>query len=236
MKKIAPRKFKVKITKGHHEAPTWEGQACHKDFFPLLFPHPGLLTFHNVTSNPTRQPFLLTSSSPHPLPLERCKVNISIGLQWPVSAALISTLLFESSIVPDLLAWFACLWIMAREPLSGLLPSTPFLLIWHSKHILYDSALQRAAAWNARPSVQHWLRFSIPVCVRHTCGNSPDAPPLFSGQRWVILKSGSYNFAVPEGPRIINHTATWPIGLQALLFLHLRDHSRLSLASPTYPS
>lgn len=106
-------------------------------FLPLA--HHRLLTFHHFTSNATGQPFLLTSYTLHPLPLERCKVNISIGLQWPVSAALIPTLLFESSIVPDLLAWFACLWIMAREPLSGLLPSTPFLLIWSSKHILYDS-------------------------------------------------------------------------------------------------
>lgn len=139
-KKTAPCKFKVKITKGHYESSTWEGQACRKDsFFSLPSPHPSLLTFHNFTSNATRQPFLLTSYSPHPLPLERCKVNISIGLQWPVSDALIPTLLFESSIVPDLLAWFACLWITAGQPLSGLLPSTPFLLIWSSKHILYDS-------------------------------------------------------------------------------------------------
>lgn len=81
--------------------------------------------------------FLFTSHSPHPLPLERCKVNISIGLQWPVSAALIPTLLFEGSIVPDLLPWFACLWIMAEEPQSGLLPSTHFSLswLWSSKHI-----------------------------------------------------------------------------------------------------
>lgn len=110
-----------------------------KIFFSLLFPHPSLLTFHNFTSDATGEPFLLTSYSLHPLPLERCKVNISIGLQWPVSAALIPALLFESSIVPDLLPWFACLWIMAREPLSGPLPSTPFLLIQSSKHILYDS-------------------------------------------------------------------------------------------------
>lgn len=72
----------------------------------------------------------------HPLPLERCKVNISIGLHWPVSAALIPTLLFEGSIVPDLLAWFACLWIMAKKPQAGLLPSThfTFLCVWNSKH------------------------------------------------------------------------------------------------------
>lgn len=102
---------------------TWEGQACHKAYTHTL------LTFHNFMSNATGQPFLLTSSTPHLLPLERCKVNISIGLQWPVSAALIPTLLFESSIVPDLLAWFACLWIMATESQSGLLPSTHFLLL-----------------------------------------------------------------------------------------------------------
>ena len=120
------RKFKVKITKGHYEASTVDDLR-----------RPGLshafsslssrLTFHNFTSNVSGQSFLFTSHSTHPLPLERCKVNISIGLQWPVSAALIPTLLFEGSIVPDLLAWFACLWIMAEKPESGLLPSTHFL-------------------------------------------------------------------------------------------------------------
>lgn len=54
-------------------------------------------------SNVSEQPFPFTSHFPHPLRLERCKVNISIGLQWPVSAALIPTLLVEGSIVPDLL-------------------------------------------------------------------------------------------------------------------------------------
>lgn len=111
----------------------WEGQARHKHF-SLLF---SLRTFHNFTTNASGQPVLLTSHSPHPLPLERCKVNISIGLQWPVSAALIPTLLFEGSIVPDLLAWFACLWIMARQPQSGLLPSALFLLITGLKLKIY---------------------------------------------------------------------------------------------------
>lgn len=109
---------------------TWEGQACH-----VHFSFPPLLTFHNFTSNVSRQLFLFTSYSPHPLPLERCKVNISIGLQWPVSAALIPTLLFEGSIVPDLLPWFACMWIMAKEPQSGLHPSTHLSLpqVWSPK-------------------------------------------------------------------------------------------------------
>lgn len=102
-KKIGLRKFKVKITKGHYEAPTVDDlrrPGLSHAFFLLS----SLLTFHNFTSNVSGQPFLFTSHSPHPLPLERCKVNISIGLQWPVSAALIPTLLFEGSIVPDLLA------------------------------------------------------------------------------------------------------------------------------------
>ena len=135
VKKLVFAKFKVKITKGHYEASTVDDlrrPGLSPAFFFRLF---SLLTFHNFTSNASGQPFLFTSHSAHPLPLERCKVNISIGLQWPVSAALIPTLLFEGSIVPDLLAWFACLWIMAEEPQSGLLPSTHCSLsgVWSLK-------------------------------------------------------------------------------------------------------
>lgn len=61
--------------------------------------------------------------------------------------------------------------------------------------------LRPTLARNPRPSVQHWLRYSIPVCIRHTCANSPDAPTLLPEQRRVILRSGSYNFVVPDGPR-----------------------------------
>lgn len=122
-------KFKVKISKGHYEASRWLEKAV--AFFLLLF-LPSII-LHWMWG---RQPFLFASHSPHPLPLERCKVNISIGLQWPVSASLIPTLLFEGSIVPDLLAWFACLWIMAKKLQSGPLPSTYFSLSrgWASKH------------------------------------------------------------------------------------------------------
>lgn len=129
-------KFKVKITKGHYEASTVD-DLRRPDLSRAFFSFLSLLSFHNFTTNVSGQPFLFTSHSPHPLPLERCKVNISIGLQWPVSAALIPTLLFEGSIVPDLLAWFACLWIMAKEPQSGLLPSSHLSLssVWSSKHI-----------------------------------------------------------------------------------------------------
>lgn len=198
---------------------TWEGWACHEQFF-LLF---SLLTFHNFTSNASGQPFLFTSHSPHPLPLERCKVNISIGLQWPVSAALIPTLLFEGSIVPDLLAWFACLWIMAKEPRSGLLPSTHFSLswVWSSKHIwitvIYPYGMEslilgymlrrprRAVCPDTvtPPTVHYWLRHSIPVWTytKHMGVNSPDAPHTGAraeGRR--CLRSSVYNFVAPRGP------------------------------------
>lgn len=154
--------------------------------FFLLFSLP---TFHNFTSKASRQPFLFTSHSPHPLPLERCKVNISIGLQWPVSTALIPTLLFEGSIVPDLLAWFACLWIMAKEPQSGLLPSTHFSLsqVWSSTYIwitvIYPYGMEplilghilcglgctvcgdSVTQTTPQPVVQH-CRYSIPVYTK----------------------------------------------------------------------
>lgn len=197
---------------------TWEGQACHKHFFSFF---PPLVTFHNFTSNVSRQPFLLTSHSPHPLPSERCKVNISIGLQWPVSTALIPTLLFEGSIVPDLLAWFACLWIMAEEPQSGLLPIEPFLLmigpelktymtyfdirLWSRSPRPYTTwtgmhCMQRfGPACPALCTVKHWLRYSIPVSTQHVW-EFPRYPALLFEQRQVILRSGSYNFVVPHGP------------------------------------
>lgn len=136
------RKFKVKITKGHYEASTVDDlrrPGLSHAFFPsfLLF-LPSIIS----TSNVSGQCFLSTSHSPHPLPLQRCKVNISIGLQWPVSTALIPTLLFEGSIVPDLLAWFACLWIMAKEPQSGLLPIYPFSHIYELQWYIYARGME----------------------------------------------------------------------------------------------
>ena len=141
------------------------------------------------TSNVSGQPFLFTFLSPHPLPLERCNVNISIGLQWPVSAALIPTLLFEGSIVPDLLAWFACLWIMANEPEGWPSPSVQFSFswVWSSKHTVCEITVIYLYAMDSvilsrtlhglgctvcidtvmqstpQPTIQQWLRYSIPL-------------------------------------------------------------------------
>lgn len=197
VKKLVFAKFKVKITKGHYEASTVDDLRRPGLSPALFFRLFSLLTFHNFTSNATGQPFLFTSHSAHPLPLERCKVNISIGLQWPVSAALIPTLLFEGSIVPDLLAWFACLWIMAEEPQSGLLPSTHCSLswVWSLKHIwitvIYPYGMEPLILGHIpcgvgctdtvmqtipRPSAQHRLRYSIPVYTKHMGVNSPGTP------------------------------------------------------------
>lgn len=84
--------FKVKITKGHYEAPAADDlrTGLSQTFVP--FPSSPVCNF---TSNVSKQPFLFTSHFQHPLGLARCKENISIGLQWPVSAALIPTLVFE---------------------------------------------------------------------------------------------------------------------------------------------
>lgn len=207
---------------------TWEGQACHKHFF-LLF---SLFTFHNFTSNASGQPFLFTSHSPHPLPLERCKVNISIGLQWPVSAALIPTLLFEGSIVPDLLAWFACLWIMAKEPQYGLLPSTHFSLsqVWSSTHIwitvIYPYGMEslflshipcslgctvyRYCHTGCTSALQrkHWLRYSIPVCTKGKGSSSPDAPHWCLNWGWWYWEVAVAILSDHMLLHLINHTLT----------------------------
>lgn len=114
---------------------TWEVQARHVDSSPRPLFLPSVIFF--FASNVSRQPFFF---SPYTLHIHylcgdakwtfQLDCNGQLALLW-------SPLCSEGSIVPDLPAWFACLWIMGRTPQSGLDLSSHFSLwyVWSSKHI-----------------------------------------------------------------------------------------------------